>query len=78
MTEDHAEIPCSIDRESTAKGLSYLKKRLSLFSAGAELISQIIKSFIETSCFTADFTFEEPEFRASDNVCSSCIALVTN
>ena len=68
MTVDHAEIPCSIDchlcRKLTAKSLLDLKKRLSLFSPGAEHISQIIKSFIETSCFTADFTFEEPEFRA--------------
>ena len=69
---------CRLCRKSTSTSLSDLKKRLSLLSAGAEHVRQIIKSFIETSCFIAHFTFEEPEFCASDYMCSSCISLLTN
>ena len=71
-------VDCRLCRKSTAKSLSDLKKRLSLFSAGAEHVCQVIKSFIETNCFITHFSFEEPEFCADDYVCSSCIALLTS
>jgi len=65
-------------RKSTAKSLSNLRKKLSLFSAGAEHVHQVIKSFIESNCFITNFSFEEPEFCANDYVCSSCCALLTS
>ena len=80
VIEDHAEIPCWLSpcQKLTTKSLSDLKKRLSLFSAGAEHIRQLIKSFIKTNCFTTNFSFEEPEFCADDYVCLSCITLLTS
>ena len=69
---------CRLCRKSTTTSLSDLKKRLSFFSAGAEPVRHIIKSFIRDSFSIEDFTFEEHEFHVGDYICHSCNLLFTN
>lgn len=77
MQDDRSPGDCRICSKSTAS-VSEKKKRLILLGSSAEPVRQIIKCYLLESYQIADFSFEEPQFRAGDYICSSCIALLTN
>ena len=78
MQVDRRPDDCCICWKSTASSVSEKKKRLAILGSSAEPVRHIIKTYLLESLQIANFSFEEPQFHASDYICSSCITLLTN
>ena len=78
MEVDRRSDDCCICFKPTASSLSEKKKRLTLLGISAEPLRHTIKSFLLKSLLIPDFSFEEPQFRAGDYICSGCITLLNN
>jgi hypothetical protein len=79
MQRSSSPNDCRLCGESTVARLADVKKRLLFWGTGAEHVREIIKSFVKEYSFAAtDFTFKEPDYRATDYVCSRCIATLTS
>jgi hypothetical protein len=74
MQRSSSPNDCRLCGESTVARLADVKKRLLFWGTGAEHVREIIKSFVKEYSFATDFTFKEPDYRATDYVCSRCIA----
>ena len=78
MQVDLRPDDCRICWKPTASSVSEKKKRLAILGSSAEPVRHIIKTYLLESLQIANFSFEEPQFHASDYICSSCITLLTN
>ena len=69
MQDDRRPDDCHICWKTTASSMSEKMKRLAILGSSAEPVRHIIKTYLLESLQIANFSFEEPQFHASDYIC---------